>query len=45
MVVLNQQSTKIPPDELVLISKLGQVFELLLEMQVGRMGIENSLTE
>ena len=39
-VLLNQQNTKIPPDELVLISKLGQVLELLLEMQVARMGME-----
>ena len=38
--VLNQQNTKIPPGELVLISKLGQVLELLLEMQVARMGME-----
>ena len=43
--VLNQQNTKIPPGELVLISKLGQVLELLLEMQVARMGIENTITE
>lgn len=37
---LHQQSAKIPDDELVLIGKLGQALELLLEMQVSRMGIE-----
>lgn len=40
LVSLSQQSVKIPDDELVLISKLGQAFELLLEIQVARMGIE-----
>ena len=45
MILLNQQNRKIPPDELVLISKLGQVFELLLEMQVARMGMESPFTE
>ena len=40
LVLLNQQSSKIPYDELVLISRLGQAFELLLEMQVARMGME-----
>jgi phosphate uptake regulator len=44
LILLNHQKSKIPTDELVLISKLGQIFELLLEIQVARMGIEDEST-
>ena len=39
--LIYQYKNKIPAEELIIVTKMEHIFELLTEMQVGRMGIEH----